>query len=67
MIDADLLKILACPLCDTRPPLRLEADYLICTVCGHGFPIIEDIPHLLPESTLSPQELEQKIRANNPS
>jgi len=57
MIDEKLLNILACPLCDDRPALRLEGEYLICTVCGHGFPIVDDIPHLLPEDAIPPEEL----------
>ena len=57
MIDERLLAILACPLCDDRPALRLEGDYLICTVCGHGFPIIDDIPHLLPEDAIDKSEI----------
>jgi len=60
MIDETLLDILACPLCDDRPALRLQGDYLICTVCGHGFPIIDDIPHLLPEDAISPEDLKSK-------
>lgn len=64
-MDQTLLEILACPLCESRPPLRLEGEYLICTVCGHGFPIVDDIPHLLPESALSPEELQQKIRGDH--
>jgi uncharacterized protein YbaR (Trm112 family) len=64
MIDEKLLAILACPLCDERPPFKLVDSYLICTVCGHGFPIVDDIPHLLPESALSPQELESKLHGN---
>ena len=61
MIDEKLLDILACPLCDERPPLRLQGEYLICTVCGHGFPIIDDIPHLLPEDAIAPEDLKSKI------
>jgi uncharacterized protein YbaR (Trm112 family) len=61
MIDQKLLDILACPLCDSRPPLRLDGEYLVCTVCGHGFPIVDDIPHLLPESALEPEDLKKRI------
>jgi len=64
MIDEKLLEILACPICDERPPLKLVGAYLVCTVCGSGFPIVDDIPHLLPESALPPQELESKLHGN---
>jgi uncharacterized protein len=61
MIDPDLLDILACPLCEQRPPLRLEKDeLLVCTVCGHGFPIIDEIPHLLPEDAIEPEKVGQR-------
>ncbi len=55
MIDSDLLQILACPLCESRPPLRLEGDRLICDLCHHWFPIQDGIPHLLPQDA-KPQE-----------
>lgn len=50
MIDESLLAILACPLCDDRPALRLDGEWLICDQCRHRFPIRDGIPHLLPES-----------------
>ncbi len=53
MIDPDLLAILACPICEDRPPLRQEGDVLVCTKAGHRFPIVEGIPHLLPEDEMS--------------
>ncbi len=65
MIDEKLLEILACPVCDERPPLKLVEGYLVCTKCGHGYPIVDDIPHLLPESALSPQELESKLHGHH--
>lgn len=49
MIDEELLKILACPVCESRPPLRLDAERLICDQGRHWFPIENDIPHLLPQ------------------
>ena len=57
MIDPEFLAILACPICDERPPLRLEGDLLICTAIGHGFRIVNGIPHLLPEDVIPPEEL----------
>lgn len=49
MIDAQLLELLACPRCDERPPLRLEGSFLVCDKCQSAYPIVDDIPHLLPE------------------
>ena len=49
MIDPFLLEILACPNCDVRPPLRLEGEWLLCDACSRAYPILDDIPQLLPE------------------
>jgi uncharacterized protein YbaR (Trm112 family) len=42
-----LLEVLACPACDERPPLRLEGEELICTVCGRRYPIVDGVSRLL--------------------
>lgn len=59
MIDPELLALLACPVCDSRPPLREEGDYLVCTAAGHGFPVQAGIPHLLPEDVIEPDKLKE--------
>ncbi len=56
MIDPALLEILACPNCDSRPPLRLDTERLICDMCNCYHPIEEGIPNLLPESAISLDE-----------
>ncbi|MFY9233232.1 MAG: Trm112 family protein [Fimbriimonadaceae bacterium] len=56
VIDPDLLAILACPLCDERPPLELLDHHLVCTVCGSRYPIEDGIPRLLPEDAIPPSE-----------
>ena len=61
MIDPDLLSILACPVCDDRPPLREQGDYLICTKVGHGYPVVDGIPHLLPEDAIEPEKLKELL------
>lgn len=53
MIDSILLERLACPNCDDRPPLRLVGETLVCDVCGSVYPIVNGIPHLLPESAVA--------------
>lgn len=49
MIDPFLLELLACPCCDDRPALRLEGNWLVCDQCKSAYPILDDIPQLLPE------------------
>ncbi len=52
MIDPTLLAILACPLCENHPHLRLDGLNLVCDQCHNTFPIVDGIPHLLPESAV---------------
>ncbi len=47
MVDEKLLEILACPACDTRPPVKLQGDSLVCTVCRRAYPIRDGIPVML--------------------
>lgn len=52
-----LLDILACPICKHHPlDLRvfredkeIEEGMLLCSECGRWYPIIETIPHMLPD------------------
>lgn len=54
LLDPKLLAILACPADDNRPPLRLDADTLVCDQCGRVYPIRDGIPILLvDEASLS--------------
>lgn len=61
MIDSELLAILACPVCDERPPLEERGEYLVCTAAGHGFPVKDGIPHLLPESVIGAEALKELL------
>lgn len=54
MIAPELLEILACPICESRPRLELSGEMLVCTQCRRSFPIVDGIPHLLPESAIEP-------------
>lgn len=56
MIDSVLLVILACPRCEARPKLSLQGETLSCPVCNSTYPIVNGIPHLLPESALETPE-----------
>jgi uncharacterized protein YbaR (Trm112 family) len=61
VIDPELLSILACPVCQDRPPLRLSGDFLVCTGAGHGFRIVDGIPHLLPEDAIAPESMKELL------
>ncbi len=52
MIDAELLKILACPV--DKAPLTLEGDRLVCTQCGRRYPIRDGIPVMLVDQAEPP-------------
>jgi len=54
MIDEELLKILACPLCKTD--VKLEGDKLVCVSCGRRYPIKDGIPVMLVEEAELPDE-----------
>jgi hypothetical protein len=62
MIDELLLKLLACPACEDRPPLRLEGEGLVCDQCHRIYPVRDGIPHVvvseatLPESSAPAEE-----------
>lgn len=56
LIDSALVEVLGCPLEESRPKLRLEGAQLICDSCHMAFPIVDGIPHLLPESAIPIQE-----------
>ena len=60
MIDKFLLEILACPRCDDRPPVEQIGSFLVCTKCKWGYPIIEDIPRMLPEDAVAPEEVQKQ-------
>lgn len=47
MIDNDLLKMLVCP--ETKSPLELAGEELICEKSKLAYPIIDGIPILLVE------------------
>jgi uncharacterized protein YbaR (Trm112 family) len=52
-----LLEILACPICKHHPlelkvfveKQEIEEGILMCEDCGRWYPIIETIPHMLPD------------------
>ena len=54
MIEKSLLEILACPLCKTE--VRLEDNHLVCVQCGRKYPIIDEIPHMIPQEAETPSQ-----------
>lgn len=46
-IDEELLEILACPYC--KEGVELKGEKLVCPKCGREFPIVDSIPHMLPD------------------
>ncbi len=49
-IPADLLELLACPVCDSHPRLALAGECLRCPECRRQYPVEDGIPNLLPEA-----------------
>jgi len=54
MIDKELLKILACPLCKTD--VKIEDDRLVCINCGRRYPIKDDVPVMLIDEAELPEK-----------
>jgi len=48
-IDAELLEILACPVCKTAVVLTADGTGLRCGQCHRVYPIRDEIPIMLPE------------------
>jgi hypothetical protein len=46
-ISKDMLEILACPICKEK--VELKDDELVCVKCGRCYPIVDGIPHMLPD------------------
>ena len=56
MLSKELLDILACPACESRPPVRPNDDgsELVCTECGRRYPVRDGIPVMLVDEALPP-------------
>lgn len=53
MLPLELLQILACPTCKGEL-IQIEDDpFLHCKRCSKGYPVVEDIPILLPDHTVT--------------
>ena len=53
-ISQELVEILACPVCEQRPGVKITADkqYLKCPNCSRKFPINNGIPVMLLEEAI---------------
>lgn len=49
MIDASLLSILVCPVCKAKLEYDEQNNILICHESRLKYPIVDDIPIMLPE------------------
>ncbi len=57
MLNKDVLELLACPDCDSRPPLeQTDEQTLRCTLCGRLFEINDGIINLMPAGLLDQPE-----------
>ena len=45
MVDEELLKILACPVC--KADVVLKDNKIVCTQCGRKYPVRDGIPIML--------------------
>jgi uncharacterized protein YbaR (Trm112 family) len=55
-VDAELLKILACPSCKAPVALARNGTALKCGQCRRVYPITDDIPvMLIDEATIDPE------------
>ncbi len=47
IISKELLEILACPVC--KGDVELKGKELVCVKCKRSYPIIDGVPHMLPD------------------
>lgn len=47
MIDAKLMKILACPQCKGKVTANTKQSSLDCSICQLAYPVRDDIPVML--------------------
>jgi len=55
-IPENLLNILACPACDSRPRVEITNGGLSCPECGRVYPIENGIPIMLVEKAIMGHE-----------
>lgn len=55
-LDSSLLEILACPACHAALRVEEEKSQLVCTGCGLAYPVRDDIPVLLVDEAIKPEQ-----------
>ena len=60
-MDEQFLQLLANPNHPDRPALKQVGEYLVCTKTGVGFPIVDGIPQLLPESEIPAEKMKELL------
>ncbi len=53
-INKELLEILVCPAC--REKVDLKGEFIVCSGCGKRYPIRDEIPIMLINEALPPEE-----------
>ncbi|MDD2581294.1 MAG: Trm112 family protein [Desulfuromonadaceae bacterium] len=53
MLPLELLQILACPVCSGELTQIEDGPSLYCKSCGRDYPIVEGVPILLPNHTVT--------------
>ncbi len=48
-VHPDLLEVLACPVCKTTVRPTADEQGLLCETCRRVYPIVDEIPVMLPE------------------
>jgi LSD1 subclass zinc finger protein len=54
-LDPALLDIIVCPSCRGTLAVDEGASELVCTACGFGYPVRDDIPVLLVDEARRPE------------
>lgn len=54
VIDAELLKIIACPAC--KIAVRLDGQKLVCDKCARRYPVRDGIPIMLMDEAEGPEK-----------
>ncbi len=49
LISPDLLAIMQCPRCTGKLAERPDPPALVCTDCGHAYPVTDGIPNMIVE------------------
>ena len=60
-MDPNLLHILGNPLEADRPRFDLIGRYLVCRRTGIGFPVVDGVPHLLPEDGIPAERMKELL------